>query len=115
LGIDTEPTCRLSAPVLEADVKLNPPVADSAVGLYLDRRNDSQQPALAKMQVRKTFADDVAEHAFNIAWGRLRSDIEEPLPVRSFLASHIGRQTKNGDRNRIRVANRAIRAFKARK
>lgn len=115
MRIDAELACRLSAAVLEADAKVKPPVAHSAVCLYLDRRNDSHQPALANMQARKTFADDVAEHAFNIAWGRLRSDIEEPLPVRSFLASHIGRQTENGDRNRIRVANKAIKAFKARK
>ena len=115
MRIDAEPACRLSAPVFEADAKVNPPVADSAVGLCLDRRNDSQQPALPNMQARKTFADDVAEDAFNIAWGHLRADVEESFPVQSFLASHIGRQTENGDRNRIRVANRAIKAFKTRK
>jgi hypothetical protein len=58
-------------------------------------------------------ADRVAEEAFDIAWEFLRQAVSEPLPARSFIADIIGRQIAKGDRNRIRVANRAISAYEA--
>jgi hypothetical protein len=55
----------------------------------------------------------VAEEAFDIAWEFLRTGVSEPLPVQSFIAKIIDRQIASGDRNRIRVANKAIRAYEA--
>jgi hypothetical protein len=57
--------------------------------------------------------DRIAEEAFNIAWEFVRPGIENVLPTQSFLASCIGRQIRQGDRNRVRIANRAIRAYEA--
>jgi hypothetical protein len=57
--------------------------------------------------------DRVAEEAFNIAWEFLRPGVENPLPVQSFVTDSIGRQIRQGDRNRVRIANRAIRAYEA--
>ena len=58
-------------------------------------------------------AHQVAEEAFDIAWAFLRTGTSEPLPVQSFIAEIIDRQIASGDRNRIRVANKAIRAYEA--
>ncbi len=60
-----------------------------------------------------TAPERVAEEAFNIAWEFLRPGIENPLPVQSFVADSIGRQIRQGDRNRVRIANRAIKAYEA--
>jgi hypothetical protein len=60
-----------------------------------------------------TAPDRIAEEAFNIAWEFLRPGIENPLPAQSFVADSIGRQIRQGDRNRVRIANRAIRAYEA--
>ena len=57
--------------------------------------------------------DRIAEEAFNIAWEFLRPSVENPLPVQSFVADCIGRQIRQGDRNRVRIANRAIKAYEA--
>lgn len=59
--------------------------------------------------------DQVAEEAFDIAWEFLRDRVSEPLPVQSFIADIIDRQIAKGDRNRIRVANKAIMAFEAKR
>jgi hypothetical protein len=58
-------------------------------------------------------AYQVAEEAFDIAWAFLRTGISDPLPVQSFIAEIIEREIASGDRNRIRVANKAIRAYEA--
>jgi hypothetical protein len=58
-------------------------------------------------------SNQVADEAFNIAWGFLRDCVSEPLPVQSFLADVIDRQIAKGDRSRIRVANKAIMYFEA--
>ena len=55
----------------------------------------------------------VAEEAFDIAWRFLKEGVSEPLPVQSFLAEVIDREIAMGDRNRIRVANKAIMAYEA--
>ena len=60
-----------------------------------------------------TAPDRIAEEAFNIAWEFLRPGVEDPLPVQSFVADCIGRQIRQGDRNRVRIANRAISAYEA--
>jgi hypothetical protein len=57
--------------------------------------------------------DQVAEEAFDIAWEFLRDRVSEPLPIQSFIADVIDRQIAKGDRNRIRVANKAISAYEA--
>lgn len=57
--------------------------------------------------------DRIAEEAFDIAWNFVRPGVESALPTQSFLASCIGRQIRQGDRNRVRIANRAIRAYEA--
>jgi hypothetical protein len=54
--------------------------------------------------------DQVADEAFNIAWGFLRDCVSEPLPVQSFIADNVGRPIAKGDR---RVANKAIMSFEA--
>jgi hypothetical protein len=62
---------------------------------------------------RPRHPDQVAEEAFDIAWEFLRDRVSEPLPVQSFIADNVGRQIAKGDRNRIRVANKAIMSFEA--
>jgi hypothetical protein len=58
-------------------------------------------------------AHHVAEEAFDIAWQFLRDGTSEPSLVQSFIADVIDRQIASGDRNRIRLANKAIKAIQA--
>jgi hypothetical protein len=58
--------------------------------------------------------DETAEEAFNIAWGFLRGGLGSATETQTFLANNIGRQIEGGERNKIRIANRAIHAFETR-
>jgi hypothetical protein len=60
-----------------------------------------------------TAPDRIAEEAFDIAWEFLRSGVENPFPGQLFAADCIGRQIRQDDRNRLRIANRAIKAYEA--
>jgi hypothetical protein len=55
----------------------------------------------------------IAEEAFNFALEFLPPSLENALPVQSFVADCIGRQISQGDRDRLRIANRAIKAYEA--
>jgi hypothetical protein len=60
-----------------------------------------------------TAPDRISEEAFDIAWEFLRPGVENPLRGQSFVADCIGRQIRQGDRNRLRIANRTIKAYEA--
>lgn len=57
--------------------------------------------------------EHAAEQAFDIAWQFIRNthDIADEFVAQAFIADEIMRLLDNGERNRIRLANRAIAAY----
>jgi hypothetical protein len=57
--------------------------------------------------------EHAAEEAFDIAWQFVRTthDVADEFAAQAFIASEIVRLLDRGERNKIRLANRAIAAY----